>query len=206
MKKALVLGVALAVVSAVVLAGQYSGPFKELFGIRAHAELCMGADDDGVADASDNYLCVADEDLPQKAKDRVAGSIKYLLVAPDGFVTANGATARALKITGLDPAKFYQVKLDSFDSFEKDAFSVACPFPEQGSAWQCGIWNDGVSDIGFVVIATVKPDSRGVLTYNMQQPLVLPQGVYDDVNLVVTENDAPWRNVALGRLAFVVTG
>lgn len=206
MKKAIALGAALMLLATMVVAGQFSGPFKELFGMRAQATLCMGADADGVATAGDNYLCVAKEDLPKKAKDQVTGSINYLLIQPEGFMTANGATGRALKITGLDPNKFYQIKLDSTDAFEKGAFSTACQLPNQGAAWQCGVWNDGVQEIGFVVLETLKPDFRGVLQYNMPGPLALPQGIYDGVNLVVTENEAPWKNVALGDLDFIVTG
>jgi len=206
MKKILVLGTALILLVTIVIAGQFSEPFKGLFGTRVQTELCMGADVDGVAIASDNYLCLTKDQMPKKAKDRIEGSINYMLVQPDGFITANGAATRALKITGLNPDKSYQIKLDSADAFEKSAFSVACPLPNLGPAWQCGIWNDGTKDIGFVVLDTLTPDSRGVLTYNMQGPLVLPQGIYDNVSLVITENEAPWKNVALGDLDFIITG
>lgn len=204
MKKTLVIGIALMLLATIVIAGQYSGPFKELFGTRTQAEICMGADTDGIADANNNYQCLTE--LPKKAKDRVEGSINYMLIQPDGFMTANGATGRALKITGLNPAKFYQIKLDSADTFEKGAFSAACPLPNQGAAWQCGTWNDGTRDIGFVVLETLKPNSNGVLIYNMQGPLALQQGIYDNVNLVITENEAPWKNVALSDLDFIITG
>lgn len=206
MRKTLIMGMALMLLATIVIAGQFSEPFKGLFGTRAQAEICMGADTDGIADASNNYQCLTEDQLPKKAKDRIEGSINYYLVQPDGFMTANGAGGRALKITGLNPEKFYQIKLDSADTFEKTAFSTACPFPNQGVAWQCGTWNDGTRDIGFIVLETLKPNSNGVLMYNMPRPLALQQGVYDNVSLVITENEAPWKNVALSDLDFIVTG
>jgi len=184
---AALLGLCLASTLALAVLRYYGdSPFSPLYGKTVKVPLCL-TDSDGIFELNDDYAC---------NNQKYLWSVRYYLAHPEGFEFVT------LRLTGLEPDTYYQVKLDSSGpGFEADSLADACNNPNAGSPWMCGYWPYPQTEqsVGFVVLGIARTDSHGRMNFVAQAPTRLAQGIYKDLNFVVTKDASPWNNPVVGK-------
>lgn len=195
---------AILLISASVFIVAKNQGFSLLYSLKTGQNLCKGA---GTGFNEPNeYTCTS----------KNIGLIGYYMVSKDGFRMSPTNNAQAnLYATKLQPYTEYQIKLDTnytepeISGTQIDALANSCQFPNQGAVWYCGYWPypQQLGSKGFVVLGKATTDQYGNLKFYFPNTLVLPKGIYRNINVVVTQNSAPWVNAALSLdpINFIVT-